>query len=70
MYQQWLYEKDLEKTLKSLRSFATFEDYKRVSKHYSVGLIQLQRQRSDAVAAQRWCIPKCAVKTTEIDTLE
>jgi hypothetical protein len=30
-----------------------------VSKHHSVGLILLQRRSSDAVAAQRRCIPKC-----------
>ncbi len=35
-----------------------------VSKHCSVGLILLQRRSSDAVAAQRRCIPKCAVKTS------
>jgi hypothetical protein len=39
-----------------------------VSKHYSVGLIQLQRQRSDAVAAQLCCILKCAVKTSAVIT--
>jgi hypothetical protein len=33
-----------------------------VSKHKSVGLIPLQRRCSDAVAAQRRSIPKCAVK--------
>jgi hypothetical protein len=32
-----------------------------VSKHFSMGLILLQRRRSDAVALQRWCIPKCQV---------
>jgi hypothetical protein len=31
----------------------------RVSKHYSVGLILVQRRSSDTVAAQRRCIPKC-----------
>ncbi len=33
-----------------------------VSKHNSVGLIWLQCRSSDAVAAQRRCIPKCVVK--------
>jgi hypothetical protein len=30
------------------------------------GLIQLQRWRSDAVAAQRRCIPKCSVKKSAV----
>ncbi len=30
-----------------------------VSKHNSEGLILLERWSSDAVAAQRGCIPKC-----------
>ncbi len=38
----------------------------RASKHYSVGLILLQRPNSDAVAAQRRSIPKCAVKTSAV----
>jgi hypothetical protein len=37
-----------------------------VSKHYTVGLIQLECRCSDAVAAQRWCIPKSAVKTLAV----
>ena len=32
-----------------------------VSKHNSVGLIPVQRRCSDAVAAQRWSIPKCSL---------
>jgi len=35
-----------------------------VSKHNSVGLIQLQRRSSDAGAVQCRSIPKCAVKTS------
>ncbi len=48
--------------------FSTFWRYpnRLVGKHYSVGLIQLQRRRSDAVAAQRRCILKCAVKTSAV----
>jgi hypothetical protein len=37
-----------------------------VSKHYNVGLILLNSRNSDAVAAQRRSIPKCAVKTSAV----
>jgi hypothetical protein len=37
-----------------------------VSKHYSVGLIRLQRRRSDTVDAQLRFIPKCAVKMSAV----